>query len=278
MMVGRFVPVSVVIPCFRCTGTVRRAVESIIHQTQTPVEVILVDDGSADETPHVLREIEAQYPGWVKVVLLNENSGPACARNAGWSVATQPYIAFLDADDSWHSDKLHIQYEYMKINADVVLCGHQCIRFDKAGAHSQLLGRLRETEIKSIGLLFRSAFSTPTVMLKRDIPFRFSQGKRYAEDFLLWQQIAFAGLRAVRLEIPLAYIYKPFYGSQGLSSAMWKMERGELDNFVVLYRSGAIGVALYSYAVIFSVFKFFIRSLKVSWVRAKSAWLGTQMG
>jgi glycosyltransferase involved in cell wall biosynthesis len=63
--------------------------------------------------------------GWVKVIPLTINDGPGTARNVDWEVAKESYIAFLDADDSWHPEKLRIQNELIWNNPDVALCGHQ---------------------------------------------------------------------------------------------------------------------------------------------------------
>ena len=93
-------------------------------------------------------------------------------------------------------------------------------------------------------------------MLKRDIPFRFQEGKRFAEDLLLWQSIAFAGLVVIRIEIYLASLHKPAYGDGGLSAKLWEMEKGELNNFVTLRREGYIGVFIYFIATLFSLIKF----------------------
>lgn len=258
--------VSVVIPCFRCTTTIQRALDSVIHQTYKPAEVILIDDGSGDGTLTLLRTLERQYPGWVKVVAQTENLGPACARNIGWGNATQPYIAFLDADDSWNVDKLRIQYEYMQNNPNVVLCGHQCVWLCENEMRPMPLVEIDAVSISAKSLLFKNAFNTPTVMLKRSIPFRFQNGKHCAEDLLLWQQIAFSGLSVIRLESPLAYVHKPLYGAAGLSARLWRMEKGELSNFIYLYRTGSIGIALTLASLFFSMIKFvkrvFVTSFK----------------
>jgi len=251
--------VSVVIPCYRCEQTLKRAIDSVCQQTSKPAEVILVNDASGDDTLIMLRKFELQYSGWIKVISLDKNQGAASARNAGWAIATQPYIAFLDADDSWHPEKLHIQYEYMRNNSDVILCGHQCALLRKSETPPVLPKNLHETKISAGSLLFKNAFSTPTVMLKRDISFRFQEGKRCAEDLLLWQQIAFAGLQVMRLEIPLAYVYKHLYGVGGLSAQLWQMEKGELSNFTFLYRTGSIGTLLYAVSFTFSLVKFMRR-------------------
>ena len=100
-------------------------------------------------------------------------------------------------------------------------------------------------------------------MLKRDVPFRFQEGKRYAEDLLLWQQIAFADLKVIRIENTLAYLYKPLYGAGGLSAQMWEMEKGELSNFGFLYSVGSIHLLLYIVAALFSFAKFIKRLLVV---------------
>ena len=118
--------VSVVVPCYRCIATLERAVRSVAQQTQRPAELILVDDASGDGTLELLRTLQARYGDWVRVVALPANAGAASARNAGWNVATQPYIAFLDADDAWHPRKVEIQWDYMQRHPDVALSGHLC--------------------------------------------------------------------------------------------------------------------------------------------------------
>jgi len=256
---SNYLSISVIIPCFRCAKTINRAIDSVLQQTNKPAEVILVDDASGNETACVLRQIEQQYPDWITVITLPKNSGAASARNAGWAVATQPYIAFLDADDSWHPEKLHIQHEYMRNNPDVVLCGHHCVWLRTSDKPPALLADYRVTRISGNSLLYKNAFSTPTVMLRCDVPFRFQEGIRYLEDLLLWQQLAMAGLPIVRIEKVLAYVHKPFYGVGGLSAQLWKMEKGELRNIKILYCADSINFAQYISASIFSLIKFFKR-------------------
>ena len=119
------VPVSVVMPCYRCAQTVERAVASVAAQTVRPMELILVDDGNADETRSVLAALRDRYsPGWIKLVLLEQNVGAASARNAGWEAASGQFIAFLDADDSWHPRKIELQYRFMLAQPDIVMSGH----------------------------------------------------------------------------------------------------------------------------------------------------------
>jgi glycosyltransferase involved in cell wall biosynthesis len=242
-------PVSVIIPCYRCTETIERAVASIARQTLPPEDVLLVEDGSDDagKTRDFLKRLQQKYRDRiaVKIISLENNGGPAVARNAGWDAATQPYIAFLDADDEWHPEKLEIQYEYMRENPEIAVTGHRYIVLpnSKPGPHAFSISSY--TSISPLSLLFKSCFPTSSAMLRNNVPFRFAPGKRYSEDFYLWQQLAFAGFPIVRIEAPLAHYYKALYGEGGLSAQLWKMEQGELSNFAALYRAGSInGLAL----------------------------------
>src|SRR5438309_8195778 len=110
----RTAPVSVIIPCYRCAATIERAMLSVAEQSVRPAEAILIDDASGDNTFAVMEKIRNKYGDWIRIVALPMNQGAAAARNAGWHAATQPYIAFLDADDAWHPRKIEIQYGYMQ--------------------------------------------------------------------------------------------------------------------------------------------------------------------
>jgi len=99
--------VSVVIPAYQNASTIERALESVAAQTYPNiVEVIVVDDGSTDETAHILtaRFPDVRYVG-------QENAGAGAARNRGTEMAWGDYVAFLDADDEWFPDKIATQME-----------------------------------------------------------------------------------------------------------------------------------------------------------------------
>ncbi len=110
--------VSVVIPAFNALGTIDRAVRSALAQTFPPHEVIVVDDGSPDDTA---AHIAQHYPS-VRL-LRKENAGPGIARNAGAAIATGEWLAFLDADDAWLPGKLERQVrETIGPRVGVVAC------------------------------------------------------------------------------------------------------------------------------------------------------------
>ncbi len=234
---GAIAPVSVVVPCYRCIATVERAVASVVTQTRRPAEMILIDDASGDGTLELLRSIQRRLGDWVRVVAFSSNAGAATARNAGWNAASQPYIAFLDADDAWHPQKIEIQWGYMESHPEVAMSGHLCRQLPQSTTELpswpvELLGA------KIIGwtvLLLRHQFVTPSVMLKREIAQRFCEGARYMEDHRLWLEIVGSKLRVVKLRVELVAVYKPVYGVSGLSADMWRMEKAELANYRYFY-------------------------------------------
>ena len=250
-------PVSVVIPCFNCGLTLQRAFISILRQSSRPAEVILIDDASSDNTWTVLKGLEEAYPGWVKLVPLVQNRGAASARNAGWVVATQPYIAFLDADDAWHPEKIQIQLAYMQNHPDVVLCGHGHRML--SGVDTQpdwvLVHGLTE-QVHKGALLMENRFVTPSVMLRRDIRQRFAEGKRHMEDRLLWLELVLDGSKAVRLGVDLVATYKKPYGATGLSSNIWQMTLADVYNYRVLHAAGSLSLWVTWLLMVFSMLKF----------------------
>jgi glycosyltransferase involved in cell wall biosynthesis len=259
-MMSPTAPVSVVIPCFRSGKTIERAVISIAEQSLRPAEVILVDDCSADGTLEQLRRLQKHYPeGWLKVIAQAENGGPGTARNAGWNAASQPYIAFLDADDTWHPEKLRIQYEAMCVNSEAAISGHSYSWSTKGSVLSEIPETSRIKNIRAIHLLLKNRFSTPTVMLKKDIPFRFIEGKRYCEDYDLWLQIVLGGYHALFIEAPLTYLFKAPFGDSGLSAQLWQMERGELDAYFHLHRENKINSLLLLLVICWSIGKYLLR-------------------
>lgn len=258
--------VSVIIPCYRCVETVERAVQSVVQQTMIPAEIILVDDASDDReaTSKSLKmlyqrfgETETDIP--IRVLTLQKNEGPSGARNTAWNAATSDFIAFLDADDAWHPNKLEIQYAWMQTHPEIAISGHHCCQVDVSFSSSEAVFNGSATSCYFRSMLFRNPLMTRSVMMRRDIPLRFSSGKRYAEDYLLWLQAMASGLQVSVLDAELAYSFKPDYGEGGLAGNLWRMECGEMDNFRRLYRAGKLSGIMYLAVSSFSFLKYFRR-------------------
>lgn len=264
-MTKNFALVSVVVPCFLSAKTIRRAVRSIWNQTLRPFEVILIDDCSPDsgDTLKTLYEIEKEYPEkWIKIIPLSSNKGPGNARNVGWDKATQPYIAFLDSDDSWHPRKIEIQYEFMKKNQHVVLSGHDFLYLDeKDQVHFSLKKNNSINLVSPRQLLLSNKLSTPSVMLKRNIEYRFDSEKKYSEDYLLWLQIALNSKEVWKFDLPLAFLYKAPFGEGGLSGELWNMEKGELTTYLQLRKEKLISPLSLCFLTVFSLIKYTYRCI-----------------
>ena len=260
-MTRLFAPVSVVVPCYRCVATLERAVLSVVGQTQRPAEMILVDDASGDGTLDLLRTLHARFGDWIRIVALPVNGGAASARNAGWNVATQPYLAFLDADDAWHPRKIEIQWDYMERHPDVVLSGHLCRQLPQTETEAPMgpIALAGEQEIKWSMLLLGNQFVTPSVMIKREIVLRFSEGVRHMEDHRLWLEIVGVPMRVVKIRAELVAVYKPLYGASGLSGDIWPMEKAELANYRHLQALRKISKFQMVALQFYSILKFFRR-------------------
>ena len=101
--------VSVIIPTYNDENVIHRSIESAINQSYTNIEIIVVDDGSADNTISVIKE----YKEEINLLRHKENLGGSAARNSGICEASGDYLAFLDADDEWKREKLETQINYM---------------------------------------------------------------------------------------------------------------------------------------------------------------------
>ena len=110
--------VSVIIPVFNRSELLKRALDSVFSQSLPPRQVIVVDDGSTDDTIELLR---SNYSSTVSVIS-QENAGVSRARNVGISASSHEWIAFLDSDDEWHSRKLEKQVDFLTQNPEYQIC------------------------------------------------------------------------------------------------------------------------------------------------------------
>lgn len=157
--------VSVIIPAYNRERTIKAAVKSVLNQTFTNIEVIVVDDCSSDNTCSVLNDIDDDR---LRVIRLEKNSGACAARNEGIKESKGVYIAFQDSDDVWHSDKLEKQIAALKYsNADICFCA-----FNKKNINSEntsIYPVLNEGIISYSILASYSQASTQTIISKRNI-------------------------------------------------------------------------------------------------------------
>jgi glycosyltransferase involved in cell wall biosynthesis len=228
-------------------------------------EIIMVDDSSEDDTYETLQKIVGLYSESVyfRIIALERNRGVASARNAGWDVALGRYVAFLDADDTWHPNKIEIQCSLMEENPRLLMTGHS-----HAVTLSSIDGSLilRNPTVMSVSfwdLIWRNRFVTSSVMVRNCVCQRFPEGQRYMEDHHLWLNMAAAGLEMARIEAELAAHHKADFGAGGLSGDLWAMERAELGNYRDLRDAGYLGLFQSWLIQGWSLVKFFRRVIVV---------------
>ena len=119
--------VSVVIPAYNCERYVREAIDSVLAQTFTEFELIVVNDAATDGTADILREYEGMDR--VRIVAHETNRGLSAARNSGIAAARGDYVTFLDADDVWRPEKLAYQVAILKEKPHLALLGNAEVNF-----------------------------------------------------------------------------------------------------------------------------------------------------
>ncbi len=255
--------VSVVIPYFRASKTIERALVSIASQSLLPEEVLLVDDNGDASDDDFLVSLKDKFSEiGLKIFKNKENQGAAYSRNIGWNNAKAKYIAFLDSDDSWEKDKLQIQYSIMEKTSSI-LSGHSYHLMNEieSGDESSF------STITFSSLLIKNKLITPSVMLLRNLEERFDPAKRYVDDHLLWLLISRKKRgKVIFINRSMAIIYKNMYGEAGLSSHLWNMEKGEIDTYYKVYKASGIGFFLTLLLCAYSLIKF-VKRIIVSMLR-----------
>ncbi len=179
--------VSIITPTYNCGKFIARTIESVQKQTYTDWEMIIVDDCSKDDTKAVVEEYMAN-DSRIKYHILENNSGAAVARTRAMEIAQGKYMAFLDSDDIWKSDKLEKQLAYMKEN-DVNFC---CTAYEQIDEEDNKLGRVIKTVKKTDynRLLLDCPVGNSTVMYNVEKMGKFAVPNiRKRNDDALWLQM-----------------------------------------------------------------------------------------
>ncbi|KIL97829.1 putative glycosyl transferase [Paramagnetospirillum magnetotacticum MS-1] len=203
-----FADVSVVMPAFNNADTVGRALASIAAQTLRPMEVIVVDDGSTDETAQAVRAMAGRMNGIRLRLFRQPNQGAGAARNRAVAAAQSTWLAFLDADDEWLSPKIERSMAVLAAG-DLVMCSHNLFN---VGPESEVLNDSRARWLRNPADPYRSLFlrgfiSSSTVVVRRDAVLAvggFDVDLRSAQDYELWLAVlAQAGGRFETFADPL---------------------------------------------------------------------------
>jgi glycosyltransferase involved in cell wall biosynthesis len=182
--------VSVVIPTYNSAHLLDDALQSVLEQTYKDFEIIVVDDGSTDNTAEVI----SKYDDKLRYFRV-DNGGPAKARNYGISKSTGKYIAFLDADDKWLPTKLEKQMNMFEQNPEFGMVFTENSLFDARGIYKNSLGKDRLLKGNNLAqnIFLYSNIGTPTVMVRKDVFDAiglFEESMVQAEDDNMWIRIA----------------------------------------------------------------------------------------
>ena len=212
--------ISVVIPTFNRAHTLRRALDSVLGQTTSAREIIVIDDGSSDGTNQLL---ESHYPDIVRV--RQDNMGVSHARNTGIRRATGDWIALLDSDDEWLPEKLEQQIERITSKPGTVLCHTEEI-WIRNGKRVNAMNKHR----KQGGDIFQHCLplcviSPSSALIKRELFDEigyFDESLPACEDYDLWLRIC--------SRYPVQFIETPLIVKHGghddqLSRKHWGMDR-----------------------------------------------------
>ena len=252
--------VSVIVPVHNAAGSLHRALRSVLSQTLTDYELILVDDCSADESIRILRRY-CELDERVRLYSTATNSGPGVARNVGLRSAKGRYIAFLDADDFWIRNKLEQQVRCFE-DDEVILSHTRVILLNTRGDIVGILGGRKEMHL--FDMYVGNHVTMSSAMVRADLIGADEMPEmRNREDYAYWISLLRrnSGYIAYVPEFLVGYVKMP--GS--VSSSI-------LRNVVDTYRMyvsevGMSPVQAGMLVMVFSCFKFYKE------VKARFSWM-----
>jgi glycosyltransferase involved in cell wall biosynthesis len=183
--------VSVIIPTYNYAHFLREAIDSVIEQTFKDYEIIVVDDGSTDDTKEVIKQYSCNIH-----YIYKKNSGPNSSRNAGIKASCGKYIAFLDADDKWLSNKLALQIALIERNENIGLVYGTSIFFDNVSG--AFIKKFPSVDVCCRGNILKELYlnqiiSSPTPLIRRAVFEKigiFDESRHYSDDWEMWLRIA----------------------------------------------------------------------------------------
>ena len=196
--------VSVIIPVFNAESTVKRAIESIQNQTYLNLEIIVINDGSTDSSPDIIKAISFKDPR-VKYVE-QENMGLIKTLNKALQLSKGEYIAREDADDYSHADRICEQVKYLVRNPDIAVVGSNNILF---GDVNKKQSYPNDKEASKSRLIFSPPVSHPSVLIRKKFlkehNLKYDSNFSHCEDYALWVDIIKCGGGISNIDMYLHY-------------------------------------------------------------------------
>ena len=203
--------ITVIIPTFNAAHYIKDTIQSVIDQTFKEWSMIIIDDHSTDDTWEIINQF-CHTDSRIKAIQLKENFGrPAGPRNIGLSHAKTPWVAFLDADDIWHPQKLAIQLDFAKKNQYDLICS-QMTDFTGEPPTPTLIQQenISCKKITFFDQLTKNRIPTSSVIIKKNVAIKFNGFKespifRAIEDYDLWLKKAADNYRIGKCCTTLVY-------------------------------------------------------------------------
>lgn len=209
--------VSIIMPSYNAAKFIAASIQSVIEQTYNNWELLITDDCSKDDTVKIVEQF-LEKDNRIKLFSTGKNSGPACARNKSLENATGKYIAFLDSDDIWGSNKLETQLKFM-IEKNIAFSFSSYSVMKEDGTPTGNTINVPKV-IGYHGYLRNTIIGCLTVIIDREKTGNFLMPNiKTSEDMALWLDIMKRGYKAWGLQIPLAQ-YRVV--SNSLTSKKWK--------------------------------------------------------
>jgi glycosyltransferase involved in cell wall biosynthesis len=246
---------SVIIPAYNASKTIERAINSCLSQSYLPSEIIVINDAGTDNTEEIL---QTKYSSQIKYIRLSKNSGSSVARNAGLDASTSNYIAFLDADDLWHPEKLAIVKTILEYNTGIRFLYHAYTLADVDTI--SLPSGATLYKLPFIKLLHRNLIATPCVILRNDKKFRFNAKMRYSEDYDLWLRIGYR-TKIYFINTQLTQLGRPILSEGGTSHNKWQMRKGEMLTYTRLVKLNPLFLLILPFLYTYSLLKHLVKAV-----------------
>ncbi|MGB0466074.1 MAG: glycosyltransferase family 2 protein [Pontibacterium sp.] len=253
--------VSVIIPAFNSGLLIGRTIQSVLEQSYTHWEAIVIDDCSTDHTKNVVKSYTEQ-DSRIKLLSLDKNNGaPAAPRNTGIQAASGEWVAFLDADDVWHPRKLELQLKHMKQAGVEFSCTQMKDFYDDASLFFSSPENFICERVSFYKQQLKGRIPTSSVVVRRDVMLRFpfNEDFRYkaVEDYHCWLRIHQALGDSIKLKYPLLHYRRV----QGQLSASKKYM---LERIYMVHKEypGTSNIAAFMFTVGHALGGFYYRVLK----------------
>jgi glycosyltransferase involved in cell wall biosynthesis len=187
--------ISVIIPAYQAADYILRTIEAVASQTQRSTEVVVVDDGSTDDTPSVVENFAGKAPSFPLRLVRETHRGPGATRNSGIRAAEAEWVAFLDADDLWHPEKIEVVSKAIRAHPEAnFFCHNETIReLDHSYSTSDYSAGFNPGLSVTTQLYERNRFSTSAVVCRRSLLLEsggFDETLSSAQDYELWLRLS----------------------------------------------------------------------------------------